>query len=197
MADTLRRQWTIEEFLAWEERQEVRHELVDGFVRSMVGATRRHSRIAGNVGAHLREQLKGGKCESYVADMRVVSAAGNVRYPDVTVDCGPMKGDDLAATEPTVVVEVLSKSTAFLDQTHKLNDYQSIPSMRHVLHLVQERAEAELWSRGDGGWTRHSLMGLEAVVELSALRVSLPLRAAYEKVEFDPEPAPHNDNGEA
>jgi len=194
MADTLRRRWTVQEFLAWEERQEARHEFVDGRVRAMVGGTRRHATIAGNVFALLRAGLKGGKCKPYGADMRTVSPAGNVRYGDVTVDCGPMRGGDLSATEPTVVIEVLSKSTAWADQTHKLDDYQSIPSMRHILHLAQERPEGELWTRDDNDWRRTSLQGLDASVDLAAIGVSFVLAAAYEDVEFDPPADAKNDD---
>lgn len=185
MADTLHRRWTLEEFLAWEERQETRHEFVDGMVRAMVGGTRRHNKIALNVAAYLSGQLKGGKCQSYGSDMKVICPAGNVRYPDVTIDCGPMKPDDVAATEPTVAIEVLSKSTAWTDQTHKLDDYQSIPSMRHVLHLVQERAEGELWSKDESGWRRASLSGLDAEVDLSAVGVTFTPAIAYDGVPLD------------
>jgi hypothetical protein len=108
-----------------------------------------------------------------------------------------MKPDDIAATEPTVAVEVLSKSTAFLDQTHKLDDYQSIPSMRHILHLAQERVEGELWSRDASGWRRRALSGLDAEVDLAAIGVKFALSVAYDDVELDPDPSPQNDNGEA
>lgn len=176
---------TTAEFLAWEARQEGRHEFVAGRIVAMTGGTRRHNKTALNVGAHLTQLLKGQKCQAYGSDMKVLIPNGNSRYPDVTVDCGPMKGDDIAATEPTVVVEVLSKSTAFLDQTDKLDDYQSIPSMRHILHLSQEKFEGELWSRDEGGWRRVKLAGLEAVVDLAAIGVRFPLSFAYEGVTFD------------
>jgi Uma2 family endonuclease len=117
--------------------------------------------------------------------MKILIPNGNSRYGDVTVDCGPMKGDDIAATEPTIVVEVLSKSTALLDQNEKLDDYQSIPSMRHVLHLSQEKPAGELWSRDEGGWRRVKVSGADAIVDLAAIGVSFALGVAYEGVSFD------------
>ncbi len=194
MADTHRQsRWTLPEFLAWEEQQDTRNEFVDGRVRAMVGGTRRHNAIALNVASFLSRRLRGSKCAPYGADMKTVTPAGNVRYADVTVDCGPMKGDDIAATEPTVVVEVLSKSTSYVDQSHKLDDYQSIPSMRHILHLSQDRAEGALWTRDEKGWRREPLAGLEAEADLSAIGVKLALADAYEGVTFDPEPDGAND----
>jgi Uma2 family endonuclease len=100
-----------------------------------------------------------------------------------------MGPEDIYASEPSVVVEVLSKCTAWEDITRKLDDYQSIPSMRHILHLSQDRAEGELWTRDADGWRRAPLRSLDAMAELSAIGVSLPLTAAYEGVEFDDEQA--------
>lgn len=194
MADTQRKHWTAEEFLAWESRQDARHELVRGVVRAMVGGTYRHGVITGNVFAFLHGALRGETCRPFLADMKVSAPAGNFRYPDVLVDCGDAKQTDLAAAAPTVAIEVLSKSTAFVDQTDKLDDYQSIPSMRHILHLTQERAAGELWTRTEQGWLRAPLRGLDAVAEFTALGVSLAFATAYEGVEFDPEPPPQNDN---
>jgi Uma2 family endonuclease len=184
MADTLTRM-TIADFLAWEARQEGRHEFVRGRIVAMVGGTRRHNAIGLKVAAYLSQQLKGRRCQAYGGDMKILIPNGNSRYADALVDCGPMRGEDVAATEPTVVVEVLSKSTKYDDQTEKLDDYQSIPSMRHILHLSQKRIGGELWTRSDDGWLRTPLAGADAIVELSALGLSVPLGIAYEDVSFD------------
>ena len=185
MADTVRRRWTLAEFLAWENEQETRHEFVGGQIRAMVGASRGHNKIARNVLAYLYARLGNGKCQPYGSDMKIIIPAGNVRYSDVMIDCGPEKPDDIAATAPTVAIEVLSKSTAYVDQTQKLADYQSIPSMQHVLHLVQERAEGELWTRTGESWRRTSLVGLDAEVDLAAIGVAFTLAIAYEGVALD------------
>jgi len=194
MADTHRQsRWTLPEFLAWEEQQETRNEFVDGRARAMVGGTRRHNAIAANVLSFLVVRLRGSKCVPYGSDMKTITPGSNVRYGDVTVDCGPMKGTDIAATGPTLIVEVLSKSASYVDQSHKLDDYQSIPSMRHILHLEQDRAEGALWSRDEKGWRRTPLVGLDAEVDLAAIGVKLKLADAYEGVTFDLDPDGAND----
>lgn len=186
MADTLARMTTAD-FLVWEARQEGRHEFVRGRIVAMVGGTRRRNWVGLNVVAHLKAALKGKKCRPYGADMKILIPNGNSRYADAVVDCGAMNDQDIAATAPTVVVEVLSKSTKYDDQTEKLDDYQSIPSMRHILHLSQKRIGGELWTRGNDGWRRTPLAGADAVVELSALSLSFPLAIAYEDVAFSEE----------
>ncbi len=192
MADTLARMTTAD-FLAWEARQEGRHEFVGGRIVAMVGGTRRHNWVGLNVVAHLKAALKGKKCRPYGADMKILIPNGNSRYGDAVVDCGAMNDQDITTSEPTVVVEVLSKSTKYDDQTEKLDDYQSIPSMRHILHLSQKRIGGELWTRRDDGWRRTSLAGAEAVVELSALGLSFPLAIAYEDVSFSDDSEQAND----
>lgn len=185
MADTLLRPMTTAEFLAWEARQEGRHEFVAGRIVAMTGGTRRHNAIGARVLALLVGRLQGKACQPYGGDMKIIAPNGNSRYADVVVDCGPMRGEDIAATEPTVAVEVLSKSTTYDDQTEKLDDYQSIASMRHIVHLSQDKVVGEIWSRDEGGWRRTSLHGLDAVVELAAIGVRFPLSIAYEGVTFD------------
>lgn len=183
MADTLPRMTTAE-FLAWEARQPGRHEFVRGRIVAMVGGTRRHNAIGARVLAFLLSRLRGRSCQPYGADMKILIPSGNSRYADVVVDCGPMKDEDIAAAEPTVVVEVLSNSTSYADQTEKLDDYQSIPSMRHIVHLSQDRVAGEVWTRVGGEWKRTSLQGRDAEADLAAIGVTLPLSVAYEGVTF-------------
>ncbi|CAN5168269.1 hypothetical protein BH18ACI2_BH18ACI2_01500 [soil metagenome] len=96
----------------------------------MTGASHQHNLITVNIGAELRNQLKGRACEVYQSDMRVhVPATGLYTYPNVIVVCGePQLEDEHFDTllNPTLIVEVLSKSTARYDRTGKFSDYRSI-----------------------------------------------------------------------
>ncbi len=80
------------QFFAWLELQGTRYELVDGQPRAMVGATRRHDRIVGNLIAALNGRLRGGPCVVNTADIAIRIPNGNSRYPDVSVDCGRFLG---------------------------------------------------------------------------------------------------------
>ncbi len=188
MADTLRRPLTLSEFLAWEARQETRHEFVGGRIRAMVGATRRHGDIAGNIFMLLRAALKGKKCRPFMETLKVITPAGDVRYPDVLVDCGEGKPEDVAAAEPTIVVEVLSRSTLQIDISEKLADYQSVPSINAILHVQQGVISGSLWTRMEDSWRYEALSGPEAIVELSAVDVRIVLGQIYEGVTLDPPP---------
>lgn len=174
----------LETFLAWERDQELKYELVHGFARMMSGGTRAHGLIAANVVAALRPRLRGGPCLRNGPDFKILIPNGNLRYPDASVTCSrPVDLEALYAEDPSVVVEVLSVSTGWYDRTHKLRDYQSVPSLRHILLVSQDEALVNHWSRQSSGpWTATRLVGLDAVVDLPAVGAALPMAEIYEDV---------------
>jgi Uma2 family endonuclease len=109
----------LEEFLAWEREQPQRYERVSGVIRMMIGGTIDHSRIALNVADAFRRRLRDGDCEAFVNDVKVVTPAGDVMYPDVVVACGDIPAKATVLDAPVVIVEVLSESTAERDHGRK------------------------------------------------------------------------------
>lgn len=92
----------------------------------------------------------------YSADLRVrVVATGFAGYPDVTVVCNRLERDPEdanTATNPAVVVEILSPSTEQYDPGEKLRQYQQIASLFHVVLVSHDEKRIDVWSRGDEGW---------------------------------------------
>jgi Uma2 family endonuclease len=75
---------TPEDYLAWERRQETRHEYIEGEIRAMTEASRAHNVICVNIAASLHAQPRGKSREVYTNDMRVkVSPTGIYIYPDI------------------------------------------------------------------------------------------------------------------
>lgn len=179
MSEPSRARMSIEEFLRWAPAQDRRHELVDGQPVMMAGASQRHDRIVTNALLAIGNRLRDGGCRPFTADNAVRIPAGNIRYPDLGVDCGMMVDDSLIATEPLLVVEVLSPTTELFDETEKLEEYRSVPSIAHILVVNPERPEARLHSRAGAGWTSARLAGAEAMVDLPALALSFPLGEFY------------------
>ena len=65
--------------------------------------------------------------------------------PDALVNCGPPAPDDaVVATQPVIVVEVLSPSTQSVDVTEKLADYFRVPAIQHYLVFRPRRREV-IW----------------------------------------------------
>ena len=93
-----------------------------------------------------------------MSDLKV-KAGDNYYYPDVVVDCGT---DEYLADKPIVIIEVLSKSTAFLDKTKKLADYQQIVTLQAYVLLEQDAVRAVVYRRLDG-WQGQSYQQGETV----------------------------------
>lgn len=187
MSDRARvpRPMTIAEFFAYRGEEGVRYELVDGLlVRAMTGASRRHDRIVVNAIIALGQGLKGKPCEPSTADIAIVVPNGNVRRPDVMVDCAA--GDDRAqqAADPRMVVEVLSPSTRGIDLVRKLEEYKSVPGLAYILLLEPEAPHALLWRRGAEGWELEERKGLDGAFALPALGIGLAMAELYDRVAF-------------
>ena len=186
-AEKLDLKMTAEEYAAWEREQTERHEFYAGEVFSQAGGTRRHSLIGSNVLGEIRQLLKGQACQAHGSDMRVhIEATGYQAYPDVTVVCPPF--DDASAevvTNPILLVEVLSPSTAEFDRGGKFGHYRQIPALQEYLVFWQDEARVEQHTRtAEGLWLLRDVVGLEQTLQLASLKQPLALRDAYDKVEF-------------
>lgn len=182
MAEPLPKPWTLEDFLAWEAQQPERFEFVDGVVRMMVGGTANHNLIAINLIAWFHAKLRGSGCRAFSGDMKVIATAtGEGAYPDVSVTCRPFAPADTAITEPMLIAEVLSRSTADRDRGSKFEMYKAIPSLRCYLLVSQDRRTVDLYRRTAEGWQLIRAND-QAALELPELGCRLPLDAIYEGV---------------
>ncbi|MFL6230879.1 MAG: Uma2 family endonuclease [Pyrinomonadaceae bacterium] len=178
---------TSEEYLAMERQAEYKSEYLNGETFAMVGASRKHNLIAGNVFGELREQLKGKSCEAYTNDMRVkVSSNGLYTYPDVVVVCGePQFEDGYIDTllNPTLLVEVLSESTESYDRGKKSGFYRTIDSLGEYLLVAQDEYRVEQFvKQGDGRWLLTDIHSPDGTVELTSIGCRLALKDVYDRV---------------
>jgi Uma2 family endonuclease len=176
---------SLPDFLAWEEAQPLRHERVGGQVWAMTGGTLAHNRIGLNVYSALRAHLAGSGCEAFAFDVRVVTPRGDIMYPDVVVTCGERRDTDKEVSDPVVLVEVLSSSTAERDDSFKRWAYGTIPSLKHYILIAQNRAEAEVSTADGETWRSIVLRDATASLRLDALvRLRDPLAEVFAAVEF-------------
>jgi Uma2 family endonuclease len=188
MAETQMRSMTPEEFYQWQLDQDERYELVEGVPvppRAMSGASNVHDTILVNCIGELGSYLRGRPGRLASANTTLRTAPRTARRPDVSVDCAPPRADSYEAHRPTVVIEVLSPSTRKIDRFTKLEEYRRHPSPRHILLIDPDAVAAKLYSRPDeGAWSDMDLIGRDAVVDLSAIEVALPLAALYERIDL-------------
>lgn len=180
---------TATEFLEWGLYQELRYELVDGVPMAMAGAKRRHDRIVTNAHGLLFNALRGKHCQSFTADTAVRIPSGNIRRPDAGVDCGNFIDDSTTADAPFLVIEVLSPTTRTFDMVRKLNEYQSVPSLCHIVMIDPDQPEAIHWSRAPGQpWASETIQGLDARITIPELPCDLDLATLYEGLRFQDRP---------
>lgn len=172
---------TIEEFLAWEERQEGRYEF-DGFRPvAMTGGTFAHEIIGRNVLIELDNRLRGSRCQPPGPNMKI-EVAGRIRYPDVLVVCSPVDRKATVIKNPVVVCEVLSDSTAMVDLVEKLREYTAAPSIQRYVILEQDRIGATVYVR-DGDRMVVETIARGDTLALPEIGVELALDDLYRGVE--------------
>jgi Uma2 family endonuclease len=170
---------SLKEFLAWEERQDMRYEMSGGIVRLMTGSTQAHDAIRSAILASLFSQLKSKPCRAHI-DIKIVCPSGNVRYPDVAVDCGAFNPKDTRLNKPVVVIEVLSPSTQAIDYIQKTADYGSVPSIETYLIVSQDEPRIDIIERTEKGFLPvRQVSALEDVIELPSIGAVLSLSEIY------------------
>ena len=178
---------TLELSLAWEERQELRYEF-DGFQPvAMTGGTRAHASIQRNLAIAVGGRLRGTRCEFFGNDLKIITATTS-RYPDGLVTCSRAPNDSTAASDPVVIFEVLSRSTASTDHITKNKEYADLPSVRRYVMLEQERVGATVFSRSGSDWIGHVLAD-DALLAMPEIGIELPLAELYEGLDFSAAPA--------
>lgn len=144
------------EYLELERDAETKHEYVNGQVYAMAGGSTEHARLAARVTGQFLQGLSDRPCEVFSADLRVRNlATGRSTYPDVTVICGHIQrapDDQHAATNPMLIVEVLSEGTESQDRGDKWRHYQRIPSLQAYVLVSQAEPQVEVFRRVGDVW---------------------------------------------
>src|SRR5690242_9563517 len=124
----LREPWTIDRFLAWEDKQEGRHEFDGLRIIEVTGGSRDHQRIISNHIRLLEDALDPARFD-VVSEMRI-DVGGRIRYPDVSVTAGRVPGSARTLRDAVVLFEVVSEETSALDRCDKRAEYAELPGIR-------------------------------------------------------------------
>lgn len=180
-ADTPLRMSRVE-FRHWADAQpRGRYERVDGIVVRMAAERAAHMRVKMRVWRAFDRALRaaGLPCEA-MGDGMTVEVDDDTDYePDALINCGPrVGGDDIAAPNPVVVVEVLSPSTQSVDTGLKLAGYFQVPSIRHYLIVRADRQAVTQHQRRDDGGIETRLL-TSGPVTLDPPGIIIPLEEFY------------------
>ena len=174
---------SLSEFLAWEEQQELRYEFDGCRALAMTGGTNVHAAIQINLARAIGNRLDGKPCHFRGSDLKV-AVAGRIRYPDGFVFCSAQSNDTRVITDPVVIFEVLSDSTAAIDYGVKNDEYAATPSVRRYVILEQTRVAARMFERSVDDWIGH-LLGPDSVIAMPEIGIEVPLAEFYRNIAFD------------
>lgn len=181
---------TEQEYWAQEESSPIKHEYFNGRLYAMAGASRKHALLAANALASLVVQLRGKPCRAVGSDQRVrIEESGLNTYPDIVAYCAesrfePRNRDTLL--NATLIIEVLSPSTANYGRTDKFDHYKRIATLCDYLLVSQDRVRIEHFHRGENGdWILRVADSLETALEFSSINCALALRDVYDDVDFE------------
>jgi Uma2 family endonuclease len=182
----LDRRMTPEEFAAFEETSDIRHEYLNGDVIAMAGGTEVHSLVSCNATRALGNALQRRPCRVYESNMRIkIEATGAETYPDCSVVCGTSKFEDLrrqTLLNPLLILEVLSETTEIYDRGKKFFNYRHISSLQEYVLVTPTEPLVEVFTRQPNDeWLMRVYEDLEDHVRFDSLGLSLPLTAFYEK----------------
>jgi len=136
----------------------------------------------------LRSALKGKNYRLYMNDMRLwIPKYREYTYPDVMlIDGKPMfeGGSRTNVINPSLIIEVLSSSTKNYDKGEKFDFYRSIPEFKEYILVEQYQPYVAQYKKINEGWLLNEYESLDAVLNLFAIALQIPLTEIYDLVDF-------------
>src|SRR5713226_4632741 len=163
---------SVEEYLAYDQASEIKHEYYDGEVIALAGGTTAHNRLTLKMAMLLTEELGWrGPCKVYASDMRILVTRKKYVYPDVVVSCdiSDHQEDSDILYSPRLIVEVISPSTEAKDRGKKLDWYRSCASVYEYILINTRFQLVEIHRRNDNGSWAYLTYGADETIELASL----------------------------
>lgn len=178
--------YSIEEYLQMENEALEKHEYYKGEIFAMSGAGNRHNIISINIIVSLAISLKGKSCQPFGSDMRIHIPQNTLfTYPDISVICGDIINpgeDENSATNPTVIIEILSPSTRNYDRGVKFMLYRAIPTLKEYILVEAESIHAEHFAiNKEGLWQLKEYSSEDDRLILESINVNLFLKDIYDR----------------
>ena len=178
------RLFTVAEYVEFEETSEVRHEFHFGHLLPIVATSDVHNEIIQNITRVLHPEFRKRGCKFYHENVKLeIIENGKYNYPDIMLTCDERDSKSRFIKRfPSLVVEILSKSTAAYDRDGKFKDFQTVPSIQYYLLVESRWQSVELFSRTEKTdlWTYQNFSKPDDVVEFPKLNFKLSVAAIYE-----------------
>ncbi|EWH08486.1 hypothetical protein DS2_17140 [Catenovulum agarivorans DS-2] len=170
---------TVEEYLNGELISDTKHELVNGQVYAMTGASKNHERISLNILSEFKYHLKNSPCEPFGSDIKI-KVRDNFYYPDALVDCSVDETTPYYTKTPVIAVEVISKSTRKIDEQIKRMEYINIPTLVEYVIIEQDYVDVAVFRKSDQWRPTHYFLGDE--IHFESIGLTLAVEEIYSRV---------------
>ena len=176
------------EYIDLEVESNTRHEFHDGEVFAMAGGTLEHALISSNVLIELGLSLRNGqkRCRAINSEIKLkIASLNKYLYPDAMILCGGLEksqNETQFVTNPTVIIEVLSKSTEGYDRGDKFFFYKQIPSLKDYILIDQYQALVDIYSRQADLWKISRVEGISQSIYIPSVDTKLSLQEIYRDV---------------
>ena len=180
---------SIDEYLEMENASSEKHEYYQGEIFAISGAKVPHNIIATNLVVALTIKLKGKSCRPFNSDQRIhVEANTLFTYPDISIICGDIitrNNDDYNVLNPTVLIEVLSRSTKNYDRGKKFKLYRDIPTLREYVLVDSESIHIEIFRlNANNHWELEEYNKGSRTILIQAINTPLSIEEIYEGTEL-------------
>ncbi len=169
------------DYLSAEATATEKSEYASGQVFAMAGTSIRHNQISGNIFAALHANA-GNHCRVSFADVKF-KANQLYYYPDLMVACAP-NFEKNYETQPCLIIEVLSDSTAAIDRGEKMHNYQRVAELQNYLLVSQSERRVDVYTRAGAFWRFESIVD-EGEIALSCPEMPLSLATIYARIAFE------------
>lgn len=181
--------YTIQEYLEMEKASTTKHEYFQGEVFAMSGASDRHNWLFSNIFLAVGNLLKGSKCIPFGSDMRMNIPENTLfTYPDISIYCNNIiqsEFDEDTVILPTVIIEILSKSTKSYNRGQKFKLYRDIPSLKEYILIDSESISVEAFYINEKqNWELKEYKTLDENLAFVTFGFNIPLKAIYEHIKF-------------
>ena len=180
---------TAEAYLAMDRAAEWKSEFHDGEMFPIQAISLRHATIATNIVGTLRSRLRSAGCTILTGPLRVRISPTQFVYPDYQIVCGKAQLTDEnsdTVTNPKVVIEILSPSTANYDHGEKFDLYRRLSSMEAYVLVAQAERKVEVFSKqSESVWALTIVASPDQLVRLKSVGIEFSLDELYEGVEIE------------
>ncbi len=182
--------YTAEEYLELEETSLEKNEFYKGEIFAMAGASIPHNEIVSNTLVEIGSYLKDKKCRIYPSDLRIHSVANSLyTYPDLSIICNDIETVGKrknTVTNPTVLIEVLSKTTQDYDRGAKFKLYRDIESLKEYILISSLETLVEKYNKqADGSWVLHEYKNEADTFTITSIDLLVTVKDLYRNVQFE------------